>query len=290
MSSHFAESTVEDAALQWFGELGFAAKLGPEIAPGEIQAERAGFGETVLAERLRNALAALNPNIPTEALDDAFRKVTTTHHPSLIVNNRTFHKMLVDGVPVECESRATEQKSPSPESSPRSGRGAPETYRRHDIVRLVDWENPETNDWLVVNQFTVIEGQANRRPDLVIFVNGLPLAVIELKNAADENATIWDAFKQIQTYKEQIPSLFTYNAVAIISDGLEARIGTISADSERFMPWRTIEGDAVASSAMTQLEVLLRGVFDKRRFLDLVRYFVVFEDDGAGTVTKKVAG
>ena len=274
------ESIVEDAALSWLGELGFKAKHGPHIAPGELAAERTGFGETVLDQRLRNALAALNPNIPAEALDDAFRKVTTTHHPSLIVNNRAFHKMLVDGVPVAYQ---------------RDGRTV------HDQAWLVDWNNPEANDWLVVNQFTVIEGPSspgsavasqhwNRRPDLVIFVNGLPLAVIELKNAADENATIWDAFKQIQTYKEQIPSLFTYNSVAIISDGLEARIGTISADSERFMPWRTIDGDAIASDSVTQLEVLLRGVFDKRRFLDLVRYFVVFEDDGAGTVTKKVAG
>jgi len=266
---NFAESTVEEAALQWFGELDYAAKHGPHIAPGELHAERTGFGETVLAKRLRDALAALNPNIPVEALDDAFRKVTTTHHPALIVNNRAFHKMLVDGVPVAYQ---------------KEGRTV------HDQAWLVDWNNPDANDWLVVNQFTVIEGQANRRPDIVIFVNGLPLAVIELKNAADEDADIWAAFRQIQTYKEQIPSFFTYNAVAIISDGLEARIGTISADAERFMPWRTIEGDAVASSAMTQLEVLLRGVFEKRRFLDLVRYFIVFEDDGAGTVIKKVAG
>ena len=280
---NFAESTVEEAALQWFGELGFAAKHGPHIAPGELYAERTGFGETVLAKRLRDALASLNPNIPVEALDDAFRKVTTTHHPSLIVNNRAFHKMLVDGVPVECES-------PSPNPSPRGGRGVPASYRRHEIVRLIDWENPDANDWLVVNQFTVIEGQNNRRPDIVIFVNGLPLAVIELKNAADEDADIWAAFRQIQTYKEQIPSFFTYNALAVISDGTYARIGTISADAERFMPWRTIEGETVAPKSQTELEVLLRGVFEKRRFLDLVRYFIVFEDDGAGTVIKKVAG
>jgi type I restriction enzyme R subunit len=265
----FAESTVENASLQWLGELGFVAKHGPEIAPGELHAERTGFGETVLAKRLRDALAQLNPNIPVEALDDVFRKVTTTHHPSLIVNNRAFHKMLVDGVPVAYQ---------------RDGRTV------HDQAWLVDWNNPDANDWLVVNQFTVIEGQHNRRPDIVIFANGLPLAVIELKNAASEEADVWSAFRQIQTYKEQIPSFFTYNAVAVISDGLEARLGTISADAERFMPWRTIEGDAVASSAMTQLEVLLRGVFEKRRFLDLVRYFIVFEDDGAGTVIKKVAG
>ena len=288
----FAESTVEDAALSWLGEVGFTLKHGPEVAPGELHAERTGFGEMVLTKRLRDALAALNPNIPVEAFDDAFRKVTTTHHPALIVNNRAFHKMLVDGVPVAYQ---------------KDGRTV------HDQAWLVDWNNPDANDWLVVNQFTVIEGQHNRRPDIVIFVNGLPLAVIELKNAADEDADIWAAFRQIQTYKEQIPSFFTYNAVAIISDGLEARIGTISADTERFMPWRTIGGEQVDDcpppspqpspsgrgrsgaegeglGRRTELEVLLRGVFEKRRFLDLVRSFIVFEDDGAGTVIKKVAG
>jgi type I restriction enzyme R subunit len=269
LAQSFTESTVEDAALSWFGVLGFAVKHGPEIAPGELHAERTGFGETVLAKRLRDTLAVLNPNVPVEALDDAFRKVTTTHHPSLVVNNRAFHRMLVDGVPVEYQ---------------RDGRTV------HDQVWLVDWEHPDINDWLVVNQFTVIEGQHNRRPDIVIFINGLPLAVIELKNAADEDADIWGAFRQIQTYKEQIPSFFTYNAIAVISDGLEARIGTISANEERFMPWRTIEGETVAPTSVTQLEVLLRGVFEKKRFLDLVRYFIVFEDEGAGIITKKVAG
>ena len=155
---------------------------------------------------------------------------------------------------------------------------------------MSDWFDPATNDWLVVNQFTVIEGQINRRPDVVIFINGLPLGVIELKNAADENADIWQAFAQFQTYKQQIPALFVHNAVLIISDGLEARIGTISADKERFMPWRTIDGETVAPAAMPQLEVLLRGVFEKRRFLDLVRHFIVFEDDGGNAVIKKLAG
>src|SRR5208337_996736 len=131
--------------------------------------------------------------------------------------------------------------------------------------------------------------QHNRRPDVVIFVNGLPLGVIELKNAADENADIWQAFAQLQTYKQQVPTLFLHNAVLIISDGLEARIGTISANKERFMPWRTISGETVAPAKLTQLEVLLRGVFDKRRFLDLVRHFIVFEDDGV-SIIKKMAG
>ncbi len=265
----YNEAEVERAALEWFQELGYGLAFGPDIAPTEPSAERTAFGEVVLGGRLRKALKKLNPGLPAEALDEAFRKVTVPQHPSLIANNRAFHRMLVDGIAVEC--------------------------RRNDdsigaeIVRLIDFDDPEANDWLAVNQFTVIEGQHNRRPDVVVFINGLSLGVTELKNAADEQADIWTAFNQLQTYKQQIPSLFVHNAVLVISDGLEARIGTISADKERFMPWRTIDGETVAPATMPQLEVLLRGVFDKRRFLDLVRYFIVFEDDGA-TVTKKLAG
>ena len=159
-----------------------------------------------------------------------------------------------------------------------------------EIVRLIDFNDSEANDWLAVNQFTVIEDQHKRRPDIVIFVNGLPLGVIELKNAADEDADIWTAFHQFQTDQQQIPSLFVYNAVLVISDGLEARLGPIRADIERFMPWRTIEGETLAPPLMTQLEVLLRGVFDKRHFLDLIHSFVVFEDDGGSSVIKKIAG
>ncbi len=223
-----------------------------------------------MPERLRAALRKLNPKLATEALDEAFRKITIPQHPSLIASNRAFHRMLVDGIAVECRRKD-------------GSIGA-------EIVRLIDFGDVENNDWLVVNQFTVIEGQHNRRPDVVIFINGLPLGVIELKNAADENADIWQAFAQFQTYKQQIPALFVHNAVLIISDGLEARIGTISADKERFMPWRTIDGEAVAPAAIPQLKVLLRGVFDKRRFLDLVRHFVVFEDDGGNAIIKKLAG
>jgi type I restriction enzyme R subunit len=270
MSERFTESVVEDATLAWLDELGFAVLHGPEIAPGELAAERTSFGEGLLPKRLRAALRKLNPTLPTEALDEAFRKVTVSQHPSLIANNRAFHRMLVDGITVECRRKD-------------DSIGA-------EIVRLVDWDDPEANDWLVVNQFTVIEGQHNRRPDVVLFVNGLPLGVIELKNAADVNADIWAAFNQLQTYKQQIPSLFIHNAVLVISDGLETRIGTISADKERFMPWRTIEGETVAPASMPQLEVLLRGVFNKRRFLDLVRHFIVFEDDGGTSVIKKMAG
>ncbi|MGA2853923.1 MAG: type I restriction endonuclease subunit R [Verrucomicrobiota bacterium] len=269
MSAKFTESVVEDAALAWFGELNYPVLHGPDIAPGELAAERTAFGETILAERFKTALHKLNPGLPAEALDEAFRKVTVPQHPSLIANNRTFHRMLVDGIAVECRRKD-------------DSIGA-------EIVRLVDFDDSDANDWLAVNQFTVIEGQHNRRPDVVIFINGLPLGVIELKNAADEQADIWSAFNQFQTYKQQISSLFVHNAVLVISDGLEARIGTISADKERFMPWRTVAGEALAPASMSQLEVLLRGVFDKRRFLDLIRHFVVFEDDGV-TVIKKMAG
>lgn len=265
----FTESVVEDAAQAWLKELGYEIGHGPEIAPGEPAAERDTLSDAVLSKRLRTALRKLNPTLPAEALDEALRKITFLHGRSLIADNREFHRLLVNGITVEC--------------------------RRKDgtigaqIVRLLDYDKPENNDWYAVNQFTVIEGQHNRRPDVIIFVNGLALGVIELKNAADENADVWSAFNQFQTYKHQIPALFVHNAVLVISDGIEARIGTISADKERFMPWRTITGETLAPAKMPQLEVLLRGVFDKTRFLDLIRHFIVFEDDGH-TVIKKIAG
>ncbi|MGH7944238.1 MAG: type I restriction endonuclease, partial [Opitutaceae bacterium] len=265
------ESTVEAAALEWFEDLGYTIGHGSHLAPGEPGGERDSFGDLVLVERLRAAIAKLNPAIPSEAREDALRKVLRVASPSLMQTNRAFHAMLRDGVPVE--------------------------YRRKDgsiagdAVRLLDFSAPDANDWFAVNQFTVVEGQINRRPDIVVFVNGLPLSVLELKNAAGEDATSFDAFKDLQVYKEQIPSLFHYNAVVVVSDGMDARVGTISSDWERMMPWRTIEGETLAPPSMPQLEVLLRGVFDRRRFLDLLRHFVVFEEDpDDGSLIKKVAG
>jgi type I restriction enzyme, R subunit len=269
-TTYLHESDVEEAALGWFDSLGYTPVFGPSIAPEEAAAERDDYQETFLERRLRDALSNLNPNIPPDALEQAFRKITRSESPSLIANNRTFHRMLVDGVEVEYQ-RADGSIA-------------------GDRAKLIDFDNIDANDWLVVNQFTVVEGQHNRRPDIVVFVNGLPLAVIELKNATDENATIWTAFNQLQTYKQQIPSLFVFNEALIISDGLEARIGTLSADKERFMPWRTIEGEALAPATMLQLEVLIRGVFEKRRYLDLLRHFIVFEDEGGGSLIKKMAG
>ncbi|MCA9443726.1 MAG: type I restriction endonuclease subunit R, partial [Candidatus Omnitrophica bacterium] len=269
MSSTITETALEESTLSWLEGMGYEVIQGPTIAPGEAYAERGEWSDVVLRNRLFEALSRLNPEAPAQAIDEAIRKVLVTSSPSLIENNHQFHRFLVDGVDVEYQNR--------------EGRNV------HDKVWLVDFEEPENNDWLAVNQFTVIENNRNRRPDVVIFVNGLPLGVIELKNPTDEKATIWAAFNQIQTYKNQIPSLFTFNEVLVISDGMTARIGSLTANKERFMPWRTIEGEELAPKTLLELEVLLRGVFDKGRFLDLIRHFVVFEADGGKTI-KKLAG
>lgn len=268
--THFTESTIEQTALDWLKDLGYTIAFGGDIAPEEPAAEREHYGEVILAGRLRAALARINPSIPADALEDTFRKVTRPAAPALVGNNRAFHKMLVDGIEVEYRTA--------------DGR------IQGDKVWLVDFEHPENNDWLAVNQFTVIENRANRRPDIVLFLNGLPLVVIELKNAADEKATIWSAFNQLQTYKNEIGSLLAYNEALVISDGTHARVGSLTADKERFMPWKTVEGEALADGRAIELEVLLRGIFEKRRFLDFIRYFIVFEDSGDGQPVKKMAG
>jgi type I restriction enzyme R subunit len=265
------ESIVEDAALTWFGELGYAVGHGPHLAPGEKAAERESFGDVVLVARLRQAIKRLNPVIPEDAREDALRKVLRVATPSLVQTNRAFHRMLREGVVVEY---------PRPDGSIAG-----------DHARLVDFDDPTANDWFVVNQFTVIEGQQNRRPDIVVFVNGLPLALIELKNAADEEATIWSAYAQCQTYKAEIPSLLHYNMLLVASDGLQARIGSLTANQEWFKVWRTIDGEGDAPKTALELEVLLRGVFDRQRFLDLLQHFIVFEEDpDSGALNKIIAG
>ncbi len=264
------ESMVEEVALTWFEELYYALKHGPHLAPGEPAAERDSFGDVVLVERLRTAIQRLNPAVPEDAREDALRKVLRVTTPSLIQTNRAFHHILRDGVEVEY---------------PRA-----DGSLAGDRVRLVDFQAANNNDWLAVNQFTVIEGQHNRRPDIVIFVNGLPLGLIELKNAADEGATIWSAYHQLQTYKAEIPSLLAYNAVLIVSDGLEARIGSVTANQEWFKVWRTISGED-APKGILELEILVKGVFERQRFLDLLQHFIVFEEDGEkGDTHKIIAG
>ena len=265
------ESIVEDAALEWFGELGYAVGHGPHLAPGEPAAERDSFSEVVLVGRLREAIRRLNPAIPEEAREEALRKVLRVGTPSLFQTNRAFHRMLRDGVPVEY---------------PRTDGSI-----AGDHVRLVDFGEVRANDWLAVNQFTVIEGQHNRRPDIVVFLNGLPLGLIELKNASDEAATIWSAYAQLQTYKAEIASLLHYNAALVVSDGLQARMGSVTANQEWFKVWRTIDGEGDAPKTALELEVLVRGVFERQRFLDLLHHFIVFEEDpDSGALHKIIAG
>jgi len=270
MTRRLTESHLEEATIGWFDTLGYTVLYGPDIASGESHAERASYQESILPARLKRTLHRLNPGVPNDALDEAYRKMMLIESPSFAQNNRRFHQLLVTGVPIEYQNN--------------EGRIV------HDYARLVDFEHPDENDWVVVNQFTVIEGQNNRRPDIVVFLNGLPIAVIELKNPADENATIWAAFDQLQTYKNQIPQLFLSNEVLIISDGLQARIGSLTANSEWFLPWRTISGDRLALSTELELEVLVRGVFERQRFLQYLRHFIVFEEQAEGTIAKKIAG
>ena len=268
--SRFFESDVEDAALAWLEGLGWRVVHGPDIAPDMLGAERTDYGEVVLVQRLRDTFMLLNPNLPIAALDDAIRKLTRPEGSTLEARNRAFHRMVVDGVTVEYRTDNG------------TVRGAQ--------ARVIDFDDPVNNDWLAVNQFTVVENKNERRPDVVLFVNGLPLGVIELKNPTDEEATIWTAWQQLQTYKTELPTLFSMNATLMVSDGVEARIGTLTAGREWFKPWRTISGEALADSHMLELQVMLEGVCAPERFLSLVRDFIVFEDDGSGELVKKMAG
>ena len=265
------EDVVEQTALSILSDLGYPF-LGPEdIAPDGRAPERHAHDEVELTGRLEDAVARLNPNIPSDAQADAIRQIRSSDSQSLTEENRRIHRLLVNGVDVEFSAQ--------------------DGTIRGDKVWLVDFDKPEDNDWLVTNQFTVIEGKYNRRPDLVVFLNGLPVAVVELKNAASENATIEDAFAQLQTYKAQIPALFRTNAILVTSDGLFARVGALTANEERFMPWRSVTGETgdFVPAGPQEMETLLRGVFDKARFLALIRDFTVFGDQGDGPF-KIIAG
>ena len=244
-----AESHVEEAAIAWLAELGYATANGTDSGPDGMAPERASYVDVLLQARLEAAIARLNPDLPAEVRAEVLNKLAQAQTPLLVEENRRLHRYLVEAVPVEVRR----------EDGTISG----------EHVRLIDFNDPDANDWLAVNQFTVIEGKANRRPDVVVFVNGLPLGVIELKNPGDENATLDGAFNQLQTYKTQIPSLFRSNALLVISDGIGARIGSLNADRERFMPWRTVTGDDLAPKGTPELETILKGVFDRRRFLEL---------------------
>ncbi|MCB1650703.1 MAG: type I restriction endonuclease subunit R [Alphaproteobacteria bacterium] len=264
----FTEDVVEQAALAWFENLGYELIHGPDIAPGGEDQQRADYADVVLDQKLRAALATINPEIPADVIDEVYRKVSTSATPDLFEDNQIFHNMLINGVDVEYakeDGRITGDK-----------------------VWLVDFDNLENNSFCAINQFTVVENRQNRRPDIVVFVNGLPLGVVELKNAVNENTTNHHAYNQLQTYKKDIPSLFRTNEVLVISDGIEARVGSLTTNKERFMPWRTIDGVAIAPKGSAELETLLKGLFDRQVFLDFVRNFIVFEID-AQRIVKKIA-
>ncbi|MCK9366000.1 MAG: type I restriction endonuclease subunit R [Metallibacterium scheffleri] len=271
MTRGIREADVENTALHWLRGLGWQVKYGPDLACGMPQAERGdpGYRDVILEGRLRDALARLNPELPAEALADALRKLLRLDAPSLIERNHAMHRLLVDGVTVEY-------------------RGADGGIRGAQ-ARVIDFDAAANNDFLAVNQFTVVEQRIERRADVVLFVNGLPLVVIELKNPTDAQATLDHAFRQLQTYQKQIPALFTSNAALVIATGLQARLGALGAGREWFKPWRTITGEADAPATQTELEVLLAGVCSRQRLLQLLRHFIVFES-GDGLPIKKLAG
>jgi type I restriction enzyme R subunit len=262
------EDQLEQEALGWLADVGYIRVYGPDIAPDGATPERSDYRQVLLIERLRQAVATLNPGVPPSAREDAVKQVIDLGTPVLLAANRQFHRLLVAGVPVQYQ---------------RDG----ET--RGDFVKLVDWAAPARNEWLAVNQFSITGPHHTRRPDIILFVNGLPLVLIELKNPADPNADVWKAFHQIQTYKEQIADTFQYNEVLVISDGTDALLGSLSADTERFMAWRTIDGDTVDPlGPFNELQTLVRGVLAPAYLLDYLRFFVLFEDDGG--LVKKIAG
>ena len=268
-----SEADIEQALLEQFRALGYATACDEIIGPDGSAPERDSHDVVLLRKRLEAAVLRLNPNLPPEARADAIHKLTQSVFPTLLEENRRIHALLTEGVDVEYYG----------------GDGANLGVLTASKVALLDFDAPERNDWLAVNQFVVINGQVNRRPDVVLFVNGLPLAVIELKAPGSAGANLVGAFNQLQTYKQQIPALFHVNALLVTSDGIAARVGSVSADLERFMPWRTTDGLGVAPKGSPELATLIEGVFEKQRFLDLLRHFTVFGETGSGLV-KIVAG
>jgi type I restriction enzyme R subunit len=250
------ESEIEQFAIELLEKQGYHYVYAPDIAPDSDTPERNRFEDVLLLERLQKAVGRINPNIPEDAREDAIKQIQRLNSPELITNNEAFHRMLTDGIKVSYHKDGAD---------------------RGDLVWLIDFKNPENNEFLVTNQFTVIENDVNKRPDTILFVNGLPLIVIELKNPADENATVKSAFKQLQTYKQAIPGLFTYNGFMVISDGLEAKAGALSAGFSRFMAWKSTDGKTEASHLTGQMETLINGMLNERTLLDLIRHFIVFD-------------
>jgi type I restriction enzyme R subunit len=275
--TRITENTIEAFAIELLHKLGYEYIYAPDIAPDSENPERERFSDVLLLNRLQNVVKRINRSIPADAQSEAIKEIQRIASPELLTNNETFHRLLTEGIPVSKRVDGDD---------------------RGDRVWLIDFKNPLNNDFVVANQFTIIENGNNKRPDVILFVNGIPLVVIELKNAADENTTIHSVFKQVETYKAIIPSLFTYNGFVVISDGLEAKAGSISSGFSRFMSWKSADGKAEASHLVSQLETLIQGMLTKETLIDLIRHFIVFEkskkEDAATGITtistvKKVA-
>ena len=262
------EQQLEQHCIGWFQEAGWQCVHGPEIAPEGIKPERADYRQVILRDRLLAALARINPHMPAAALEQAAHAVHTLSAPQLVVRNRSFHRLLLSGVALEF---------------------ADGEAKKTDLVHLIDFANPQLNEFVVINQFTVAGSKQPRRPDLVAFINGLPLAVIELKNPANEHTDVWDAFNQLQTYKDEISALFNSNVALVVSDGWTARVGSLTANAERMLPWRTLANEDDRPCVQLELETVVRGFFAPELFLDYIRHFVLFEQDG-DAVIKKIAG
>ena len=262
------EQQLEDLCLGWFQEAGWRFAHGPDIAPDSNAPERTDYRQVVLRERLLTALARINPQMPPAALEQAVHALLMISEPQMVMRNRSVHRLLLNGVPVEF-ARGDEKKS--------------------DLVHFIDFAQPGNNDFLVVNQFTISGTKQPRRPDGVVVVNGLPLAVVELKNPANEQTDVWDAFNQLQTYKDEIGDLFNSNTALVVSDGWTARVGSLTANAERMLPWRTIASEDDRPRLQMELETVVRGFFKPELFLDYVRHFVLFEQDGDQMI-KKIAG
>lgn len=276
--NNITESAIEQYAIEQLQNQGYSYIYGPDIAPDAETPERESFEEVLLLNKLKSAVARINPSIPASAQEEAVKQVLRLSSTDMLTNNETFHRMLTEGINISYQKNGG---------------------TRGDYVWLIDFDNPENNEFIVLNQYTVINNHVNKRPDIVLFINGIPVVVIELKNAADENATITSAFKQLQTYKQAIPALFTFNSALIISDGLEAKAGSISSGQSRFMAWKSSDGKAEASHLTGQLETLINGMLNKETLLDIIRHFIVFEktkreDKLTGQITiqteKKIAG
>jgi type I restriction enzyme R subunit len=263
-----AESGVEEVCLEYFADLGWQVLHGPDIAHDQPSAERSSYQDVLLEGRLRDAISWLNPRLSAEAIDQVVATVRRPESADVLAENWRLHRLLTQGVPVEVRDEAGEL--------------------RHELAWLVDFDQPERNDFVVVNQMSVEQDDKTRRPDVLVFVNGLPLGLIELKVPGQEGATLRGAWNQLRTYAAQIPALLAFNAASVISTGTQARLGALGGRFEHYAPWKTIDGSTLAPAGLPELEVLVRGVFPPATFLDLVRNYVAFSDERTGLV-KRVA-